>query len=480
MMNDCSRTSCSERYCRNNCDECRFTIAEILRNIVRSGCDIPVRVWLNTPGSLSVTNTVSSVNLAVGSNASVTGSTESKSISITGTGTIPAGTLNVATTGTVDIPGLAINPASARTVDGVTAPVSIQSTGTSAIDLTRGSASGTVQPLAVRGSTQGQTINVPIEAEGEVSFVVETHDNVDIPALNICCNQCPNGLSTDTQICRCMKFTTEPQRVPTEGTTNFIETPVTVETTTSAYVPSTGVSGSTASTPITLGLVGQGVANVSVSSVAGSNVPIPRLGVSGVTEGASGVATSGTGTNTSSIPVSGTVSGTISPLSLSGTAATNGLPVTGDVEISSKVCETPISFIGMVVCSGDNYLILRELGTNREIVLSLCDILKISFPHFPGIECMSRIFEMNCLDKCSCAYGIQKNLHLAKCKPGTIDLYGSGTNNPVATGINTSNIKVVNGGVIWIIESKGCMQPMNTVYSICNIAGYAFTPLYCK
>ena len=30
MMNDCSRTSCSERYCRNNCDECRFTIAEIL------------------------------------------------------------------------------------------------------------------------------------------------------------------------------------------------------------------------------------------------------------------------------------------------------------------------------------------------------------------------------------------------------------------------------------------------------------------
>lgn len=470
----------SDRCNRNGGDECRFTLAEILRNIARYAPDLPVTAYLNVPSKPCMDSTASCVDLRVSGNAPVSGSTQSSTVTLSGTGSIPSGAIDVRASGTVNVPGLTINPNDVRTVDGVNVPVNITSEGTASIDLSSGTARGTIPSQRVTGSTATRTANVPISAGDTLSFILETQDYVTVPELQVCANECPNSTGSADQICGCMRFTTqESGRIPTEGTSNLIETPVAVETSSTITIPSSTVTAATTATPVSLGLTGTGTADVSVASVSGSSVPIPRLGVSGQTNGASGLAVASAGSNRNNVSFTSQVSGSVSPLSLAGTAATNGLPVTGTVSINCDMSDNAVSFTGTVVCSGDNYVTLRERCTNREIVISLCDISRISFASFQGMNCMTGIFEMNCIDKCSCAYGIQKNLHMAIRKPGTVDLYGSGTTNPIAEGIDARDIKIVDGGIIWVYERSGCSCGLNTVYSTCNIAAYTFTPGGC-
>lgn len=471
---------CSKRKCSSSCeDQCRYTIAEILKKLARHSCDVPVTVYLNVPGELDFHNQGCRTNLRVANNANVQGNTAAKTVSIAGTGNIPAGAIQVRSTGTVDVPGLDINPADARTVEGVFMPISISSQGSVIVDFSEGSAAGTIAPIEVRGTAAGQTITVPISAFDTLRFNAGGVDFVDIPSLEVCCTPCSGGRSSNDSACGCLRFRTEPVRLATEGKRRFIELPVSVTGESTANVRSTAVTGSTVQSTVSLGLSGQVTAPVTVEAEAGSSALVPRLGVQGRTAGAPGVALASTGGNTSAVPVTTNVSGTIEPIAVTGTAATRGLPVTGTVQVDADIRHAHIKFTGIIECVNGNSVTLREVRTNKKVVISLCDIIKIEFPSFRGIRCMERIFEGNKLDRCSCAYGIQKNLCKDAGKPGYIELYGSGTFNPIAEAINTNNIRIVDGGVLWVAEHRGCRPAMHVIYSLCNVAGYVFSPRTC-
>lgn len=481
----CRRPLCEDRCNESKCsksssDKCRYTLAAILKRLARYGCGVPVSVYLNVPGELDVHSHVDRTNLQVANNANVQGATASKTISVTGTGSIPSGAIQVSSTGTVDIPGLEINPIDTRTVEGVFLPISISSKGNVLVDLSSGVANGNLTPIEVRGTAAGQTITVPIAAVDTLFFDTGSVDYADIPELEICCTPCAGGTITEDQICGCLKFKTEAIRIATEGTSNFIELPVTVAGETTAQVRSSSVTGTTVQSAVSLGLSGEISAPVTVESSTGSGAPLPRLGVQGRTNGAPGVALASTGGNTSAVPVTTSVSGTIEPITVAGSAATRGLPVTGTIHVDTDIRHAHIKFTGIIECVDGNFVTLREMRSNKKVVISLCDVIKITFPSFRGIKCMASIFECNQLDKWSCAYGIQKNLYRDAAKPGYIELYSSGTFNPIAEAINTNSIRIVDGGIMWVSERHGCRPSMHTVYSLCNVAGYVFSPYRCE
>lgn len=508
--NKCSN-KCKESKCDCNCtNECRYTIAEILRNISRYSSNTPVTVYLNGPSTISAHSTVSSVNLRVADNALISGSTGSKTVELSQTqARIAPSAIEISASGTADVPGLVINPRDVQT-DAINVPLDVESTGTLNIDLSHGSADIRIPCLKVNATTASQTVNVPITQVGPIKIDTGSIDNIDIPPLEVCCRPCGGGRcgceepcnyncneAYDTffgnegytqyncgqgsngsrEICGCMKFCTKPGHAHTQGISNYVDVLVGPSLRASANIPSTEVCGQTTPENISAELSGQDTVNVTVSSVAGSNLPIPRNGVSGRTTGATDVPVTATGTNTNSVSLSGSV--TIEGLPVSGSADTRGIPVTGSISVNTAITQTPVSFTGTIECANGNIVVLRERGTNREITISLCDVSKIKFPSFQGMQCMSGIFQQNRLDTCSCAYGIERALRIDKCKPGTIELYGSSTNNPIDNLINTKEILVVDGGVLWTVKGQPCSCAINTVYSLCNIAGYAFLGSTC-
>ena len=478
----CHEKKCDEKKCGGDKEEgCKATLSEILRNIKRYGCNTPVTIYLNSPSTISANSNVSNINLTVSGNAPITGVTAEQTVDLSQTqGRIAPRAITISATGTANVPGLAINPRDVLT-DEVTVPLEVESTGTANFDLSGGNASVNIPRLTVSGSTTAQTVNVPITQVSPIRINTGSVDNVLIPSLDVCSRPCGgrdnNGQgssgSQSQENCGCIRFNTRATQVQTQGVANFIDVPVAPALRATANIPSTTVTGQSAATNVIAPLSGQGTATVNVSSVPDSNLPIPRTGVSGRTAGAADVPVTATGTNTNSVPLSGSV--TVGGASVSGSAATNGLPVNGTITVNTNITETPISFTGIVEYVDCNIVILREVGTNRRIVISLCDISKIEFSNFRGIQSMAEVFRQNRLDQNSCAYGIQRALQEDKCKTGTIELFGSSTNNPLNGLINTRNILVVAGGVLWTAYGQPGNCVTNTVYSLCNIAGYVFT-----
>ena len=478
----CHEKKCDEKKCGgNNGEECKATLSEILRNIKKHGCNTPVTIFLNSPSTISANSHVSNISLSVSGNAPITGVTAEQTVDLSQTqGRIAPRAITISATGTANVPGLAINPRDVLT-DEVTVPLEVESTGTANFDLSGGNASVNIPRLTVSGTTTAQTVNVPITQISPIRINTGSVDNVTIPSLDVCSRPCGgrenNGQGSNgnqsQENCGCIKLSTRATTVQTQGVSNFVDIPVAPALRATASIPSTTVAGQSAATNVIAPLSGQGTANVNVSSVPGSNLPIPRTGVSGRTAGAADVPVTSTGTNTNSVPLSGNV--TVGETSVSGSAATNGLPVNGTITVNTNITETPISFTGIVEFVDCNIVILREVGTNRRIVISLCDISRIEFSNFRGIQHMAGVFGQNRLDENSCAHGIQRALQADKCKNGTIELYGSSTNNPLNGLINTRNILVVAGGVLWTANRHQSNCVTNIVYSLCNIAGYVFT-----
>lgn len=514
-----SKVNCCHEK-KNTCyceDQCIVTIAEIIKNIIRYGQCIPIKVYLNSPSCLTANSCVTGVDLHVAENASVSGKTNGESVKVSGC--IDKGAINVATKGCVNIPGLEICPENVHTGQ-VSIPVSIESNGTVCIDLSQGTAVLNIPRLPVEGCTAAKTVPVEITQTKPLCINTGHPDKVCIPSLDVCCEPCRDGSQWEydhkgpgyseeygkgydndwynnqkpqgntwydnygnkgghkcndscNDECKCVRLGTKPVQVQTEGCSNYVDIPVGSVLKGCAAIPSTRVSGQTAPECVSANLKGQASSGVATRSVPGSLVSIPKIGVWGNTQGVAGVPVTTTGTNINEVPISGCIN--VGSLDVCGVAQTRGIPVTGSVCVDTRIIQTPVSFTGIPVCINGNVLVLKDMCSDKRMVVSLCDISRIAFRNFPSIQCMAQIFKHSRLDERSCVYGIQKTLQQEKCNLGTIQLYGSSTNNPLTEPISTKDILLVDGGVLWIVNRghEGCI--FYDVYSLCNIAGYVFS-----
>lgn len=483
----------SDCDCHDKCDcdggnECRFTLAEILSFIKRCAPETLVTAYLNVPGTVRATSTVRSINLSVNGNANVSVTIpEGTQVNVSGRANFQTGAINITSTGNITVPASNVAVATAATQ----APVSVTSGGVASIDNLSATGRVNIPALGVTGNTAATTTPLVIDQTGGPAPIPRSGpgiepDTVDIPELGVCCRACSDGTSTCSggtrEICGCMQFHTQEQSVEVNlgeedyfvNLTNNLtaRSADQPENSGRATIPSTSLTGLTA--PYNANVNVSGSATGTVSVVGEGTVNIPRLTGTG-TVGPQTVPVTTTGSNTAASSANLTATGSLSRVTATGTAATNGLPVRGTIGIDTSINEEPVRFTGTVEFVDCNTLVLKEEATGKKIVLSLCDILKITFSGFRGINSMSKLFDCEDIDKGSCAFGIQKRLKADKCKSGTIQLYGSSTNNPISGEINTRNILLADCGVLWIVNKDECKCTNNTVYSICNLAGYAFT-----
>lgn len=501
----CEPSCCRPRGCGCGCgcggngyqgydgsnNPCRYTIAQILKNIWKCGCNNMVTVYLNGPGSLFANNGAADFDLRVAKNATATGRTERSTANLEGTSSIATGKIRFNATGQVAIPALPIDSRMTET-DEQDIDINVTSIGTAMVDLSQGSARVDIPALGITGITRDQEVNVPIQQTKPIVVDTGAPDRVNIPALNVCCSQCsgPQGVPTSRgccgqnrmnsvqatgDVCGCMRFHTEPTSIRTEGDGKFVDIAVAPSLSAKATIPSTQVVGTTLPKTEAVPLEGTATATVSVVSVPDSKIRIPRSGVSGRTIAQGEVPITAIGSNVNVVPLSGHAE--IAPTPVAGVALTEGLPVTGRINMNTAIGNTPVSITGAIECVDNNVLVLRDANTNRKYVISLCDIIKISFDSFRGMQRMARIFEEACLNPNSCVAGIQKCLKCDIKQNGSIELYGKSTNNPLPQCINTKNILFVEGGVLWetVKGNSGC-NCVNNVYSLCNVAGYSLQP----
>lgn len=469
---------------------CRYTMAQILKNIWQCGCNNMVTVYLNGPSSLLANNGVADFDLKVAKNATATGRTERSTANLEGTSSIATGTIQVSATGQVSIPALPIDPRMTETSE-QDIDINVTSVGTAMVDLSQGSARVDIPALGITGITRDQEVNVPIQQTKPIVVETGAPDRVNIPALNVCCSQCSgsqgmptsrcccgqNGMNSSQctgDICGCMRFHTEPVSVRTEGNGQYTNVAVAPSLSAKATIPSTQVVGTTLPKTTAVPLEGTATAAVSVVSVPSSKIRIPRSGVSGRTIAQGEVPITAVGTNVNTVPLSGNVE--IASTPVSGVALTEGLPVTGTINMNTAISNNPVSITGAIEYVDNNVLVLRD-ANNRKYVISLCDVIKISFNSFRGIQSMAKIFEEACLNPNSCVAGIQKCLKSDIKNNGSIELYGKSTNNPLLQSINTKNILFVEGGILWetVGNISGC-NSVNNIYSLCNVAGYSLQP----
>ncbi|GEM_PF-4166094 len=483
----------SDCDCHDECDcdggnECRFTLAEILRFIKRCAPETLVTAYLNVPGTVRATSTVRNMNLSVNGNANVSVTIpQGTQLSVSGTANFQAGAINITSTGNVTVP--ASNVAVATTA--AQAPVSVTSGGVASIDNLSATGTVNIPALGVTGNTATTTTPLVIDQTGGPARIPRSGpgmepDTVDIPELGVCCRPCAGGTCTCSggtgEICGCMQLRTQEESVEVNlGEENYfvnLANNLTArsadqpENSGEATIPSTSLTGLTA--PHSADVSVSGSATGTVSVVGEGTVNIPRLTGIG-TVGPQTVPVTTTGSNTASSSANLTATGSLGGVTATGTAATNGLPVRGTIGIDTSINEEPVRFTGTVEFVDCNIVVLKEEVTGRKIVLSLRDILKITFSGFRGINSMSKLFDCDDIDKGSCAFGIQKRLQADKCKSGTIQLYGSGANNPISGEISTRNILLADRGVLWVVNKDSYQSMNNTVYSICNLAGYTFT-----
>jgi hypothetical protein len=309
------------------------------------------------------------------------------------------------------------------------------------LDLTGATATGSISALQVSGKTAEKTISIPVEVSGEIPVTIESSGSITIPELDIECTtadtdrgdsaqQSSSCVSCNQEDHCCEYFchtVSKDVDVNVSGTTNA---EVDIDTTAEALIPQLDVTGTTAVTPI-------------------------------------------------SLAVAGTSTGTLQPLEATGTATTNGLHVTGTIDISTEVKCISKCFTGRIRFVNCDIVVLIEEETNKRITLCISDILKIKIHHH---ICEEYIREMREKDvdyeyKSTCSKFIEESLKNDICKVGLIEFYGKNTGNSIGAPIDTRNIYAVTGGILYEVSNSYCYEMKDTIYSLCNIAGYSFNEI---